>query len=219
MRILMVLAAIMGLLWTGGPASAELVDFQLMGLAQGSNGYLGSPSPALYSADFTVDLNSPLPAAIQSFSFTFDNVTYSSVNQPSGTGVSLGTGAPTCCGPPIGNSVFFSAYGQAINDPTRQLYLNAGFFNGSGFDFLSGSHDLHDVVNSFTTTTPNPYTLSPFYGGGASLSVNGTSAGQIDFQSGSLSVAPVPVPAAAVLFGSGLIGLLGWQRKRLRKMV
>ena len=29
----------------------------------------------------------------------------------------------------------------------------------------------------------------------------------------------VPLPTAAVLFGSGLIGLLGWQRKRLRKMV
>jgi hypothetical protein len=33
------------------------------------------------------------------------------------------------------------------------------------------------------------------------------------------NVAVVPVPAAAVLFGSGLIGLLGSQWKRLRKMV
>jgi hypothetical protein len=33
------------------------------------------------------------------------------------------------------------------------------------------------------------------------------------------NVAVVPVPAAAVLFGSGLIGLLGSQWNRLRKLV
>jgi hypothetical protein len=43
-----------------------------------------------------------------------------------------------------------------------------------------------------------------------------------DIQMGSWLVrdaAPVPVPAAALLFGSGLIGLVGWQRKCLSKTV
>jgi len=35
----------------------------------------------------------------------------------------------------------------------------------------------------------------------------------------SIAPAPVPLPAAAVLFGSGLIGLVTWQRKRLSKTV
>lgn len=40
---------------------------------------------------------------------------------------------------------------------------------------------------------------------------------QIVFESVAHSVQPVPIPAAAVLFGTGLAGLVGWQRKRLRK--
>jgi hypothetical protein len=41
--------------------------------------------------------------------------------------------------------------------------------------------------------------------------IAGSGAGQFTFTGG--DVAPVPVPAAAILFGSGLIGLAGLARR------
>jgi len=47
--------------------------------------------------------------------------------------------------------------------------------------------------------------------GGLTYALAGTGGGHL------MSAAPVPIPGALVLFGSGLLGLIGIGRKRIKK--
>jgi hypothetical protein len=80
---------------------------------------------------------------------------------------------------------------------------NAGGPNGTD----SGTGQ--DVVSRSWILDPGLYTLN--YGGNPSFALGQTGSHQF---SASLFTAPVPVPAAVYLFGSGLIGLAGLARRK-----
>lgn len=106
---------------------------------------------------------------------------------------------------------------------TASFHLN---FSGAFTTMLSGANTLFSAslldgdFNSLLTVDPIgtllQFDLAP--GGGITTTTFNAAIGTPSVV-GVVAVAAVPVPAAVVLFGTGLAGLVGWQRKRLSKMV
>jgi hypothetical protein len=62
--------------------------------------------------------------------------------------------------------------------------------------------------------------VSPLAAGNYELVVSGTATSGLLFPvdvSGNITISPTPLPGTLALFGSGLVGLWGWSRKRDRK--
>jgi hypothetical protein len=81
---------------------------------------------------------------------------------------------------------------------------------GTTFDGTSG--DLNLLVFSSTFQVPIPITLSFIGDGTGSFFVNGGTNGTV--AGAFTATSDVPIPAAAWLFGSGLLGLAAMKRKR-----
>jgi len=93
-------------------------------------------------------------------------------------------------------------------------YSLSGAFNGTG------SFDFKPVAFLTGTTSPNSLSNSWLYLWGDNWNIanarptDGSALG-VDLSG---KITPVPVPAAAVLFGTGLVGLAGAVRKKLRSI-
>ena len=98
---------------------------------------------------------------------------------------------------------------------TITMDLSSWFFNWNDNDLHAGTGKADGVTSAFATGVWNPvsgqYTLS-----WQSLTGLGPKAGLTSFISLSGVASPVPVPAAAWLFGSGLLGLIGVARRKER---
>jgi hypothetical protein len=99
-------------------------------------------------------------------------------------------------------------------------YFATGYFNGYVFTFDSDTAVTFTeaTVDSVVTTLGLNDSLLSFVGNQlyvnvAGLSFNSTSYARIDLTSEG-GPSPVPVPAAVWLFASGLLGLVGWRRRR-----
>ena len=91
---------------------------------------------------------------------------------------------------------------QFLQSSGAQVAINANFFN-----------------NCCSTTTPanetfNGLAISNGKGGATNLNNSGTKDIGADLGIYAAPLAPVPLPAAVWLFGSGLMGLLGFGRRR-----
>ncbi|NOS81636.1 MAG: VPLPA-CTERM sorting domain-containing protein [Nitrospira sp.] len=104
------------------------------------------------------------------------------------------------------------------------LEYDASRSQGSGW-FLKNNNGFSlaafDTTSVSTTTGPNAFsllgnlTVSPEFGGlFLAPSDIGKVVGTFSFQ----TQAPVPLPAAAWLFGSGLVGLVGIARRRMKSL-
>ncbi len=100
-----------------------------------------------------------------------------------------------------------SEYDQLLNIDTLSFHGNLVLAFGDGFDPLAGgSFDLFD--------------FNVFFGGFDlnRISVTGLALNRLDFShlalDGSLHIAAVPVPSAIYLFGSALLGLVSFNRRR-----
>lgn len=106
------------------------------------------------------------------------------------------------------------------NDPVFTLDFESTFqtfqfdrdsFSGAGFGTLSYSFD--DGISAFDFDVPSMFNVS------MALSFTSEDDGFQEFETSDVIIAatPVPEPGTMMLFGSGLVGLVGWGRKRLRK--
>ena len=73
-------------------------------------------------------------------------------------------------------------------------------------DFIVATLQLKAVGIGTTLLSLSEYDLNPWASGGTRIDPT--------YLSGIVNVSPIPLPAAAWLFGSALLGLLGWQRRR-----
>ncbi len=104
------------------------------------------------------------------------------------------------------------------NDPSRTIYSksdtllsysvyldpgNTDTYNGSIPGTRRGSADIGNVLYLLERT-------------GAASTLTGVTTALLNAQTGTLTVAAVPIPAAAVLFATGVVGLVGIARRKLK---
>jgi hypothetical protein len=104
------------------------------------------------------------------------------------------------------------SYQQSFDDPTPPVFLNAYGNVGTNCSYLETGISLSEGQTftfdwAFIALDYWPFEdFSKFYLKDV--------AGNVVFQDGLGQLSPVPVPPAALLFGSGLLGLVGWRRFR-----
>jgi len=105
----------------------------------------------------------------------------------------------------------FSSNGFAFGDARVSLMSQDGSFNLSfSTPFFGGLTTPFDISG---TLFPNTYTLSANASISADVFSVEAESGASDF-SFDFNVTPIPVPAAAWLFGSGILGLIGIARRK-----
>lgn len=113
-----------------------------------------------------------------------------------GTGtVSFGSGSGNSLTLNVGSSTFVASDDSNYGSGYPQLSLNSGTFDGLNVSILFGAASSFDSLNSWFDAYDDSGNL-----------VSGTWT--------SFQMTPVPIPAAAWLFGSGLLGLAGIARRR-----
>ncbi len=102
------------------------------------------------------------------------------------------------------------------------VYNNAGNFDWSTVDPGADSSSLNYVGNESNSgalsSVSKTFSLGPgLYSlvfGGAARGVSGAATGFLGYQA-TLTTAPVPLPAAVWLFGSGVVGVIAFARRRM----
>lgn len=231
MRMLIVMAAIMGFICTGGPASAELVLWHIDGTITSVGGPSippGDPGPtpaqqaasqnalalfpigSSYNTDITVDLDAPYTPTSGSASFEGSIKSYNVSVLGSGYSYSssqpFNQGGVSITPDSLGGDViyFYLPLTLAFGNQPPALLASFHFIDPNGS--LSTSQNLHDLFTSFDTSN---YT---FMGGTATVyhgDCLSLTCGSTQFSIANASVSPVPLPPSAVLLLSGL-GVIGW---------
>ncbi len=90
--------------------------------------------------------------------------------------------------------------------PTASDYpLHGGFLDIYGLMFTLGNGDVVDVWSNGTPTGAGPIDY------GVAVATHATA---LDYVGGGVAAAAVPEPGTVVLFGGGLLALVGWRRTR-----
>jgi len=202
---------------TSGSAQAVLIDFESF------SGMVNSPGTAI-----------PTTSQISDQFLTSDGVLFSSDNSPFIAAVSLGTGHATSGVIGVGGS---DTSGNLIYS---DVFFKAIFFDPSNIthaavtDFVSIRTDLVRFINRVESVTFSAFDidgnllgqntqddtggllLSFAFNGIHSVTFSGVSATALDDFSFN-PVTSVPIPAAAWLFGTGLVGLLSVGKKRSKR--
>jgi hypothetical protein len=202
--------------------AATVLDFGIKAPTTGTLSYAGGAAPLVGSdidVDDVVGLNTSLNNNVLSIcaSCTLDLQTGASTGGSTG-GWNYGAGGTIT----ITGGIDFP---DATPDIATGTTLLQGTFNSATvIDLGSGTFEFQILGGSFTDTK-HPELLA-FYGlpdigyvGGLNISFS-TTANMGDFFtsdqifSGNVTNQPVPLPAAAWLFASGLLGLIGIARKK-----
>ena len=222
------IAAVLGVSLTTAASAATVLSIKVMDVGSTLNGVNGGGAPGTYSS--TLDGNA------SGFRFAPINpTTYTAVSAWAGdvgTGTILANGAANSTGSFSTGFVFSGApfvpytFGSGINADITGTTLSftsldwGGNYGGAAnFDLPpdTGTLKVNWAVANTATTTLDDYlvsfqwehvitdTLSPYYGFNARWIVEGVA---------TVQSSAVPVPAAAWLFGSGIVGLAGVARRR-----
>ncbi len=135
-------------------------------------------------------------------------------------------------GPFAGSSIVSGDYALRYNPALRQSAWDDAGFSGTatgwylfnGLDIPTPAYDLENL--SVTVTDSNNWRfsgdlllgpeLAAFYGGAAKTDVGNFCLGVGSFSGCNVPVSSVPVPAAVWLFGTGLMGFVAGNRRKLR---
>lgn len=154
-------------------------------------------------------------ASVVTYNFTADSGNYGSFSYDN-TATSVGSGPYSCCGVAY-NALSLSINGNNIANPLLVIYQN---YSGNQWAYFTTTGGYPDYVQLgvsgtglFTNSNASAmdgHTLGDFsYTGANTLSTSNRG-----YALTSLTTSAVPVPAAAWLLGSGLLGLVGVARKR-----
>lgn len=114
----------------------------------------------------------------------------------------------------MGNNVFVSS---ASSDNSADLYLQSFFVGNMNLILQSSGPDLDNDIAVFDSAAAGNagdyFLLSGFFGDGSNGSFQ-TDSGEYYFDIDSVSITPVPVPAAVWFFASGLMGLAAAARRK-----
>jgi hypothetical protein len=138
----------------------------------------------------------------------------------------LTTAGAALFGGVVGGTETFTITGGSLSSTSGGPASGSLTYTLMGAMSTNGTFYFNPIQYLTASNSPNSLTSNWLYLWGDNWQINGNnrptdgSALGVDL-AGKITpvVAPVPVPAAAVLFGSGLIALVGWQRKRLSKMI
>jgi hypothetical protein len=221
-----VFALVAALLWLSGPVSA-----------MASTVTLGDPSPAGIGYTWTVSMNGNDTTAGSTPNYAGAVGAYS-FNDPSNFGDPIGTGWThtsnwtaltltqaanlnvTLAANGSGLIPAFALYaGQQLTGGDWHVFNTSGNFDwstqggdSSSLNYIANEANLGALSSISKTFSLGPGLYSLVFSGNA-YGVTGAATGFLGYQA-TLTTAPVPVPAAVYLFGSGLIGLAGLARRR-----
>lgn len=229
--------------WAGCALVAAVLCLGGPGLAMASTVTLGDPTTAGIGYKWTVSMsgNDTTAGSLTPYQGTVGAVSW---NDPINTGDPIGTGwthtsnwtaltlteaanlsvtlAQTTNPTASGLIPAFSLYqGQQNTGFDYHVYNNAGNFDWStqGGDSSSLSYIGNEANSGHLSSITKNFSLGPglytlVYGGNA-LGVTGATLGSAIGYQATLTTAPVPLPAAVWLFGSGVAGVIAFARRRM----
>ena len=153
-----------------------------------------------------------------------DGVYFSNWNTLSGTLPVIAADAanptsPVLAGPPFlpGGPLFESGFWMGFTSPQNHVSFDSGYWNSIGWGQVSVYDFSNNPLATLTNTAYGIYTFDINYAniGFIVFNPNGDPAGAAidNLRFGE----PVPEPSTMLLLGSGLAGLVGYVRKRLKK--
>jgi hypothetical protein len=167
-----------------------------------------------FGAIFTIEAeNLPNPSEIESITFFFDvGFDFEYVTDSLALGADIPANSP-------GDTLWPWTFAN-LNPDVDSGIFTVDMYNGDAFDFTpiaglaNGEYNVNNLVDGILATFEYTGTISLGNFVVANSIGDAISYELIDTETpGGVAVSPVPIPPALLLFGSGIIGMLGLRRK------